>query len=129
MSRYYEMTAEVKGYNKDKEEAIRDAFDDEWGVDDSWIGEHATVYNEQGQLVSGVKSITFNGRNSLVGGEGEDEFACRLCRAIWRANEAFCDVEVRCVYLDDPPTEIYAFGEEAYEAWKEAQCPSPSTTS
>lgn len=114
MSRYYEMTAEVKGYNKDKEDAIRDAFDDEWGVDDSWSGEN---------------SVTFNGRNSLVGGEGEDEFACRLCRAIWRANEAFCDVEVRCVYLDDPPMEIYAFGEEAYEAWKEAQCPDLSTTS
>ena len=37
--------------------------------------------------------MTYNGRNSLVGGEGEDEFACRVCRAIWRANGAFCEVD------------------------------------
>lgn len=129
MSRYYEMSIEVKGYDDTKEIDIREAVDQEWGVDDSWCGEHDTVYNERGELVSGVRSVTYNGRNNLTGGEGEDEFARRVSRAIWRANGTFCAIEVRCVYLDDPPCELYTFDEEDYEKWKEAQCPSPSTTS
>jgi hypothetical protein len=103
MSRYYEMSVEVKDYGENKEDVIEKAVEDEWNIEDAFTG-------------SG-DYLLFSGRGNLVG-DSEDEFAQRVRDAVWRANGVYCPVEVRCIYLEDPPCEIYSFDEEDYAAWK-----------
>jgi len=112
MSRRYEMTIEVHSPNEAKEAAIHEAIEGHRTVDDYW--------DNKG-------SIVCCGDSNLTGGESEQAFARRVSHAIWRANGAYCSVDVRCVYLEDPPTETYTFDEEDYDKWKKAQSPAPNT--
>jgi len=97
--RYYEMGVAIAGYNPDNRDAIKAAADEEWDFDD-WDD-----YPEE---------ISARGRGGLYGGESEEAFAERLTHAIWRANGAYCSVEVTCTYLDDLPCETYEYGEADY---------------
>jgi hypothetical protein len=101
MSRRFEMHILVKNF-KD-EDAVREAIEREWNITDDWP--------EDG-------GVTFMGEGNLVGGEGDDEFARRVRNAIWEANGEYCDVEIKSIYLDDPPTEYFTFGEEDYKKWQ-----------
>ena len=114
MSRHYEMHITVRGFQKEKEADITAAIENEWNITDSWAEPDGTTYFGEG---------------SLVGGEGEAEFSRRIRNAVWEANDVYCEVEVKCIYLDDPPTEFYTFDEEDYDKWKAAQCSVPPTTS
>lgn len=55
------------------------------------------------------------GLSQLCGGESEEDFSKRLTRAIWHANGEYCEVEVRCTYMEDLPCETYSFDEDDYE--------------
>jgi hypothetical protein len=99
MSRYYEMSVEIRGYNNSYKTNIVSAAEEEWNFD-NWY-EHENYLNASGQ-------------SNLCGGEGEDEFATRLAKAIWKANGGFCNVEIIATYLEDLPYENYTFDEDEY---------------
>jgi hypothetical protein len=103
MSRYYAMSVEISGHNKDKAGAINEATGQEWPFDD------LTTHND------GTMSGSAEG--SLCAGEGEEEFSDRLTYAIWKANGAYCKVEVVCTYLENLPCDTYEKDEAAYDAW------------
>ena len=67
------------------------------------------------------------GEGRLGGGESEEEFADRLARAIWNANGAFCEIEVRATYLDDLPYVDYCRDEDDYGRLIAAAANKPST--
>jgi len=46
--------------------------------------------------------------------ESEKQFAERLTKAIWRANKAFCKVEITMTCLEETPCETYELDEEYY---------------
>jgi len=104
MSRNYKMECNITGYCEEREPHIINAFVDNWAFDDCDIG--------KGRL-------KIWGESCLQGGETEDEFVDRMSYAIWEANEAYCAVEISCIYLDDPPTEVYSLDEDDYAKWKE----------
>lgn len=108
MSRHYEMHVLVKGFDKTREDDIDTAIQDVWGMQDSWDEDGGHLWSGDGTLGQGML---------------EEEFARRMRNAVWEANGAFCEVEVRCIYLDDPPTSYHVFNEEDYKKWKELQLP------
>jgi len=107
MSRRYEMVVTIEQYDKDKEDAVIDAAQGQWSSLKQWeewpIGKRNTY-------------ITSAGEGNLTVDEGEDEFAERMARAVWEANGGVCEVEVRCIYLENIPHETYTFHHDEYDA-------------
>ena len=108
MSRLYEMAVTVSEFNPEKEEAIKDAAENEWDFEDNDWQEDPYAERDNDSL--------FNyGQSSLCGGEGEEEFTDRISKAIWKANGAFCPVLVRATYLEELPYEEYTANEDDYK--------------
>lgn len=101
MSRVYDMTVEIEGYDKKLEEKIKSAASEEWPFDE-W-----QQYPDC--------PLTAGAEGNLCGGEQEDKFAARLAKAIWTANGGPCKVTVNATYLEDLPCETYALDEEDYD--------------
>jgi len=118
MSRSYSMTVIVGRYDPEKADAIREAAGKEWNFED-W---HEDPPEAQRRQLMGW------GDDQLCAGEGEEEFVHRLAKAVWKANGAYCDVEVQAIYLDDLPTETYELDEDAYDRLMEGE-PAPNTPS
>jgi len=116
MSRNYSMTVFVADYDTEKAAAIREAAEEEWNFDD-W--REVPRHDKPPQLAGW-------GDDVLCGGETEDEFADRLAKAIWRANGAYCGVEVHAVFLDDLPREVYQPDHEDYRRLMEGRS-APTT--
>lgn len=107
MSRLYEITVRVSGHHPFEVENIKDAVEEEWGLEDEWK--------------EGDEHVFFAGQGSLGGGETEAEFSRRVAQAVWDTVNKFCKVEVQCSYIEDPPTEYYSFDEDDYKCWKKTQ--------
>ncbi len=99
MSRYYTMAVTITGAAPDCVDAVKQAAEAEWTFDD-WL------------LNDSVLTSPADG--SLCGGETEEEFAERLAKAIWFANDGYCRVEVRATYLDQMPFETHCLDENDY---------------
>jgi len=100
MSRCYSMSVEIKGYNPAKETNIKEAMENEWNWEDY------STYN---------KILSTYGDGNLCAGETEEEFAERISKAIWKANEGYCEVAVNQTCLEDLPCDTYHFNEEDYK--------------
>ncbi|GAG77948.1 unnamed protein product, partial [marine sediment metagenome] len=48
------------------------------------------------------------------GGETEEEFSVRIAKAIWKANNGPCAIDVIATYLETAPTETYTFSVDDY---------------
>jgi len=103
MSRYYEMTFEITGYNPELKDDIYDAVDQEWEL------EQENVY---------ASTLTLSGHSYLVGGESEEDFTVRVTHAVWDANKDFCRVTVIATYLEDPPCETHELVKADYEKYR-----------
>jgi len=100
MSRLYGMDLQVNGMRKKYADDVVKALQKEWEWDEA---------------IRRKPSICIYGEGYLCGGESEEEFADRVCKAIWEANHGYCYVELRAIYLEDLPSEDYIFEEEDYE--------------
>lgn len=47
--------------------------------------------------------------------ESEENFVNRLCKTIWKANEAYCKVRIDCICLDNLPRNRYEFSENEFD--------------
>ena len=103
MSRLYEMTVEIRGYDKQKQKPIMDACCEVWGFE-----------AEEFHYTPVTQALIASAQSYLCGGESEREFADRLTKAIWEANDAYCRVEVSTTYLEDLPCEHYVYDESKY---------------
>lgn len=111
MSRYYEMTVDIEGFKPKNRDKIVIAACGEWEFDPGDF-----------DLDVGSKNrMHATGRSNLWGGESEEEFVERLARIIWKANGAYCSVEVRATYLEDLPCQIYTYGRCEYDEYKESE--------
>lgn len=109
MSRGYGMVASITGYNPKKRRAIIKAVKKEWPF------KSAATFTLAGE----PDQISFEyAESSLCGGEGEEEFADRLAKAVWKANDGYCEVTVHATYLDEEPLEAHIRDEEDYERLK-----------
>lgn len=113
MSRSYEMTVEIKDYKAKRLKRIIRACREEWSfAPDDFTRERTEPTAKR------YDKIIATAEGNLCGGETEREFADRLARAIWKANDGFCQVDIHAVYMDDPPHETYAFDKDNYERMK-----------
>ena len=101
MSRNYDMTVEISGYDPAKVSEIQAAAKEQWPFDDWWS-------SDDGDMQSSAQ-------HSLSGGESEEEFTERLGVAIWQANGKFCDVSVDATFLENLPYEVHTLDEDDYE--------------
>ena len=116
MSRYYEMTVRVRGVDPLRTTEVKEAAEAQWPFEEEdWMQLDLTE--------SPPTSFTAQAEGSLCAGESEKEFADRLARAVWEANEGYCEVEVIAVYLEDRPYEAYTFDEDDYHQRTQAQQP------
>jgi hypothetical protein len=93
------MNVTITNFNPERKVQLIEAANQEWSFDD-WYQE--------------ANYISACAEDNLCGGEGEEEFATRLTKAIWKANGAFCGVDVQATYLEDRPSESYSLTEEDY---------------
>ena len=101
MSRFYDMTVEVSGHDSAKVSEIQAAAENEWPFDDWWS-------SDNGDMQASAK-------DSLCGGETEEQFTERLAVAIWHANGGFCEVVVSATFLEELPYEIHTLDQADYE--------------
>lgn len=106
MSRRYEITVRVSGHHEFSVENIKDAVEEEWGLEDDWTEAEEHVF--------------FGGQGNMGAGVTEAELSQRIARAIWET-AGKCKVEVQCSYIDDPPTEYYTFDEDDFVEWEKTQ--------
>lgn len=107
MSRYYLMSVEVRKPNPARLRDIEIAAEQEWPFEE-W-----TWFEKQKRMTSYAES-------SLSGGEGENEFADRLTKAIWKANGGYCPVLVYATCLDDLPLNLYELKKNDFANWSKA---------
>jgi len=106
MSRAYNMRIVVNAFNADKKADIKQAVEAEWDIDEWGVDD--------------LSDIEGYGESSLCGGETEDEFSVRIMQAIWKANDAYCNVEVYATDLETSADGYYGDPED-YEAWINAK--------
>lgn len=102
MSRRYYMRIHIAEPGLDRVGAIEIAVQEEWNVDS------VTHVKE-------TKELYLSGESSLAGGETEEEFADRIAETIWKANGAYCEIEVGAVYLEELPCDYHIRSEEDYK--------------
>jgi len=104
MSRFYDMSVEISGYDPAKAEEIQAVAEAEWPFDDWWLA----GAGEPGETMHA------SAQSSLCGGESQEEFAERLSLAVWRANGSYCSVTVDATYLENLPYETHTLDEDDY---------------
>ncbi len=107
MSRYYEASVEIEGFDTSKLEQIKNVCCEEWGFDIAAFQDF-----ERGSGAKGIESVA---QDRLCGGETEEEFAARMASAIWNANLGFCRVVVNTLCLEELPYVAYPMEEDEYE--------------
>ncbi len=120
VSRYYDMSISIEGYQKEKQAKIVKAAQEMWpGLD---------TLDQSARFMAADKGwVMFAGGEGSLSG-GQKEFAQEFAQAIWQANQDFCRVEIEATYLDDLPFETYSFGEEDYQKTVEAEEKQPDQT-
>ena len=104
MSRFYEMSVEISGYDPAKAKEIQAAAEAEWSFDDWWCA----GADEPGETMHA------SAQGNLSGGESEEAFTERLSLAVWRANGGYCGVTVDATYLENLPYETHTLDEADY---------------
>ena len=104
MSRFYEMSVEISGYDPAKAKEIQAAAEAEWSFDDWWCA----GADEPGETMHA------SAQGNLSGGESEEAFTERLSLAVWRANGGYCSVTVDATYLENLPYETHTLDEADY---------------
>lgn len=106
MSRCYEITITVTQHDQDKYEQIVDA------VRNEGLGADADFFESRGE-------IFFNSEvKTIVGVFTDQEFAREIVEAIWEANGAWCQVNVRMRDLD-ADTPVHSWDETEYAEWRQ----------
>lgn len=108
MSRYYQFDVKVAEYDQTCADAIMDALLDECNFDNS------TDWWSEVQDSGADQMINVSGRSSLTAGFTEEQFAKRIARDVFKANDGPCRVNVRATYLGDLPFDEYGFGPDEY---------------
>ena len=106
MSRSYDMQVIVKKFDMDRINEIKEACKNEWSFEDM------DIYQMDADPM-----IIGNAEDNLCSGETEDEFADRISAAIWKANNGYCPITVRAMYLEDLPYEIHERVHKHYQRW------------
>jgi len=99
MSRAYTMQIEITGSDPDKRQQIEDVLRENWIVDDCAVEDEV---------------LTVAGDSQLTGGESEEEFTDRIAKAVWKANEGYCEVLVNATCLEDMPYDTHYRDEGDY---------------
>lgn len=90
------MSITVSEYSPDKREALEEALEGLWNIEETYDSNDGTDYKE----------FVAHGEGHLTGGEGEKEFFVRVAKAL-RAIDSGCGVEVVATYLENLPCEVY----------------------
>ena len=114
MSKNYEMVVEVRGIKKEKFHAVIDFLEEAWfdEVADDIRDEfdNGILNNSDGLTVD----FEICQAGFLCGGESDMEFGERLYKGIRTINKAKCKMKLVSMYLEDPPTETFNFGDDEY---------------
>jgi hypothetical protein len=102
------MQITVSKFDVTRKQHIRKACMNNWEFEE--ISEQSDVADEI--------ELTGQGESCLCNGESEDAFVDRISHDIWKANGAFCPVEVVATYLEDLPCEVHTRGKADYADWK-----------
>jgi len=104
MSRSYEMVIDITGFKKSQEKTIAQT-----AVMAAALSDH-----EWDAYVENCIRVT--GQTSLCGGESEEEYAAKVAKAVWKANDGrFCQVCVKATYLEELPFDEYTFDRQDFK--------------
>lgn len=97
MSRAYQMTIHIQGWNHPLRHDIMQAAEEAGNFDFTKY----TPTEAWGHVTT-----------SLHSGETEKQFCQRVAKVVWVANRGFCQVNITCCCLEDPP--LYCMGPDQY---------------
>lgn len=90
MCGYYSVRVEITGCERSRVDKVRESVELQWDIENcvkSWDS-----------LADGT--LRFVGKSCLYAGERPENFASRLCEAVWAANEGYCDVKVHAARIE-----------------------------
>jgi len=109
MSRAYHMDIFIENYDSGKSEEIDEAVTEIWNIEGSYKRK---------------EEIHLYGDGNLSGGASEEDFMKEVTIAVFKANEAACDIRIHATYMEDLPYEYHSIekdSDEAKEILKEIQ--------
>ena len=115
MSRWYEVSVTVAGFNRRRKARIIAACVEEWGFGEDDFTEDGDIPAKRNPVLRATA------QERLCGGESEEEFADRLAGAIWKANKDYCAVTIHATYLEQLPCEIHERNQRHYKTWLKEQ--------
>jgi len=109
MERDYELTVEIGGHDKNREKDVIKACMVEWNFREEDFSHHTAPDGKSNILEASAVGILYED-------EDKDEFAQRLSRAVWRANNGvLCHVEVRAMGLESMECQTLGWREDERE--------------
>lgn len=119
MSRWYEMSVTVAGFDRRKKRRIIAECTEEWG-----FGKED--FTEDGRSPgTPVPVLRATAQDHLCGGETEEEFADRFSRTIWKVNGRYCEVTIQATCLENLPSETHLRDEDDYRRWRREKTSRP----
>lgn len=112
MSRYYEISVDIPNVPPGKDTDIISAVKQVWAFE-NW--DNDDPYPDPNR--PGWVNLRASGKSTLCNGESEEDFAGRVCIAVWRAAGMYLEVEVIASNLEESPCEIFTFNERQYDDW------------
>lgn len=117
MSRFYDMRITIYDPQPRNLRAVKRAVEAEFGDDE-------TAWNDWDEA-DGRHLFEYTATDNLGAGGTEDSFANRVAHAVWDANDAFCEVVVSALCLEDLPREEHTRGKEEFERWSVSRDTQP----
>jgi hypothetical protein len=99
MSRFYGMSIRISNHDPVRVAAIVEVAEEEWPF---------------GGLTDNGTALSGYGEDNLIASCSKKDFAEQFTAVIWRANGAYCDVEIIATYLEDLPCETYCLAKADY---------------
>lgn len=103
--RAFELTVELGGYDKNKEQDIIKACLVEWNFREEDFLHHLAIDGKSDILEASAVGILYED-------EDKNEFAKRFSRAVWRANGTLCHVEVRVMGITSMRCQILGWRDD-----------------
>ena len=106
MNRSYDMQVTIRRFDPQRQQNIEDICCFEFPFESLEI----QPFDEESTMIGTTVG-------DLSCGLSEEQFSERLTKAIWSANEQYCPVTVRLLYLNALPYNAYELGKDDFQKW------------
>lgn len=121
MSRFYYIEVNIHEVPQELVEELRGTLLKAWTFTDIEVTPNEGDEPAEGRRHVSTADIRAYGEDSLCGGLSDEDFSKQLVHKIWAAAKQYLETEVRTIFMENLPTDIYNFEQDEYEAFLHTQ--------